>query len=105
MSAVPLVVVTSTTVSTEFGPSSVTGTKAVPTPSSTATEPMVSVGRSLSVTVTVPVAFVLAVLPLVTVPTTENISVGSPTLSSLIGTDTATVSVPAGIVMVVVVSA
>ena len=54
--------------------------------------------------VTVPVAFLLAVLPLITVPTTEKISMGSPMSSSVIGIDTVIIVWPTGIVMKVAVA-
>nr|WP_055448251.1 hypothetical protein [Lacinutrix mariniflava] len=63
---------------------------------------MVVATGSLSVIVTVPSAGSVA-FPLVTVPSTVNVSVGSPIVSSVIGIITSTLVCPAGIVTVVVV--
>ena len=65
MPAVPSVVVILITVSSELGTSIVTGTVAVPAPSSTVTSPIVTTGvASLSSIVTVPGAWICCVFHL-----------------------------------------
>ena len=103
MPAVPVIVVTFTTVSTELMPLRVTvNTAAVP--SATVGLLIVTVGSAfVSVMVAVPVALVLLVLPEVTVPLNVKVSLGSLMASVLVGTLTVTLVCPAGIVTVVVV--
>ena len=103
MPAVPVTVVTFTTVSTELMPLRVTVNTAV-VPSATVGLLMVTVGGAfVSVIVAVPVALVLLVLPEVTVPLNVKVSFGSLMASVLVGTLTVTLVCPAGMVTVVVV--
>ena len=103
MPAVPVTVVTFTTVFTELMPLRVTVNTAV-VPSATVGLLMVTVGVALvSLMVAVPVALVLLVLPEVTVPLNVKVSLGSLMASVLVGTLTVTLVCPAGIVTVVVV--
>ena len=90
MPAVPVVVTMSITVSTTLGVSKVTGTVTVPAPSSTVTSPMVTVGTSLSVIVTVPLGSVFDVFPLVTFPFNNTVSSNSIKVSSIVITTTVT---------------
>ena len=100
----PSDVLISITVSTELGISKLTVTVALPTPSSTVISLIVTVGvASLSVMVPVPVSLLLVVLPLVTVPDSVIVSVGSSILSSIVVTLTVIDVCPAGMVTVVVV--
>ena len=103
MPAVPVTVVTFTTVSTELMPLRVTVNTAV-VHSATVGLLMVTVGSAfVSVMVAVPVALVLLVLPEVTVPPNVKVSLGSLMASVLVGTLTVTLVCPAGMVTVVVV--
>ena len=104
MPAVPVTVVTFTTVFTELMPLRVTVNTAGLT-SATVTLSIVTVGIAfVSVIVPVPVALVLLVLPEVTVPLNVKVSLGSLIASILVGTLTVTLVCPAGIVTVVVVT-
>ena len=103
MPAVPVIVVTFTTVSTELMPLRVTVNTAG-IPSATVGLLIVTVGSAfVLVMVAVPVGFVLLVVPEVTVPLNVKVSLGSLMASLLVGTLTVTLVCPAGIVTVVVV--
>ena len=104
MPAVPIVVTTSTTVSTELG-TSIDTVNTAGLPSVTLGLLMLTVGvASLSVIVAVPTGVVLAVLPEVTVPFKVKFSTGSSVVSSVVGTLTVTLVAPAGMVTVCVVA-
>ena len=100
--AVPVVVTTSITVSTELAPLKLT-VKTASTPSFTDGLEMLTVGRALiSLMVAVPLAVVLAVDPAVPVPVKVKFSDGSLMASVNVGTLTVTLVLPAGMVTVVV---